>query len=127
MFIGSTAPLSFKNDFFDGIYSFSVLTHIHPKDHRSWYEELYRILKPGGKALLTIQGDVVISSGLVSNSAVIKEYKNQGWAHIDNGGHYKNVDLVSPKFTKKTIKDIFKLEDYQVGGYQNMDFFIVSK
>ena len=44
-------PVPFEDNSFDTIVSFQVIEHI--KDDHSFIEEIYRVLKPGGKALIT--------------------------------------------------------------------------
>lgn len=121
-------PLPYPDEYFEGVYAFSVLTHIHPKQHRSWYEEVFRVLKPRGLALLTTQGDAVLASNRVADTQAIKRYAEVGWCDIEQPGHYKNASLVSPKFTTDLIGEYFDLVDYTAGGYQAlMDQIIVRK
>ena len=51
-FLGSIDKLPYKDNTFDFIYCFSVIQFID--DDRAVIEEFYRVLKPGGKLLLTI-------------------------------------------------------------------------
>ena len=49
--------LDYENNFFDVIYGISIFTHLSEEKHLEWKKELYRILKPEGILLLTLQGD----------------------------------------------------------------------
>lgn len=51
------AELPFSDNYFDIIYGLSVLTHLSEQLHHEWYNELLRILKPGGLILLTTAGN----------------------------------------------------------------------
>jgi 2-polyprenyl-3-methyl-5-hydroxy-6-metoxy-1,4-benzoquinol methylase len=49
-------PTSFDTESFNVIYGISILTHLPERLHTKWYEELFRLLKPGGILYLTTQG-----------------------------------------------------------------------
>lgn len=49
-------PMLYAPEYFDMVYGFSVLTHIHEGMQEPWLAELYRILKPGGVLLVTTHG-----------------------------------------------------------------------
>ncbi|WP_291858076.1 class I SAM-dependent methyltransferase [Marinilabilia sp.] len=50
------AQLPYPNDFFDAIYGLSIFTHLSSRMHQEWFEELHRVLKPGGVMLVTTHG-----------------------------------------------------------------------
>lgn len=49
-------PLKFNSKTFDVIYSVSIFSHLSKVDRDAWLAELFRVLKPGGLCLLTING-----------------------------------------------------------------------
>jgi 2-polyprenyl-3-methyl-5-hydroxy-6-metoxy-1,4-benzoquinol methylase len=50
-------PTNYENEFFDVIYGISIFTHLSEPNHQGWYEELVRIVAPGGILFLTTQGN----------------------------------------------------------------------
>ena len=50
-------PLDFEGATFDLVYCLSVFTHIPARSQGPWRDELKRLLRPGGRLLLTTQGE----------------------------------------------------------------------
>lgn len=49
-------PLKFDANSMDIVYGISIFTHLSKESHLSWFNELLRILKPGGIIFITLQG-----------------------------------------------------------------------
>lgn len=49
-------PLSYPDEHFDLVYALSVFTHLSEEQQHRWIDELHRVLRPGGIALLTFLG-----------------------------------------------------------------------
>lgn len=50
-------PLSFQDETFDFIFAFSVFTHLSADLQVPWLRELKRVMRPGGRLLLTVHGE----------------------------------------------------------------------
>jgi SAM-dependent methyltransferase len=121
-------PLPYPDGFFGGLFAFSVLTHIHPQQHRSWYTELSRVLAPGGRAYLTTQGATLLDDPAHPvPEACRKEFDQRGFSYLQQEGHCKDAALVSEAFTRRALEGVLTLEDYARRGYMNMDAFGVRK
>lgn len=118
--------LPYDDGTFEGLFAFSVLTHIPPANHRHWYREIARVLRVGGRAFLTTQGERVVNEGRVPVS-IADEYKSTGSAYATNEGHYKDAALVSEAFTRSAMEGVLNVLEYRSSGYQNMDVIIVRK
>ena len=77
-------PLAFANEQFDSVISFQVIEHI--RDDRGYLQEIARVLKPGGQALLTTPN---IKKSLSRNPWHIREYSAA-----------QLTDLCQPYFSK---------------------------
>jgi ubiquinone/menaquinone biosynthesis C-methylase UbiE len=51
------AILPYEDNTFDAIYGISIFTHLSKEMHFNWFNELKRVLKPGGVMLITTQGE----------------------------------------------------------------------
>jgi len=49
-------PLAYDDDSFDLVYALSVFTHLTDELQIAWRDELRRVLRPGGRLLLTTHG-----------------------------------------------------------------------
>jgi SAM-dependent methyltransferase len=120
-------PLPYADGQFSGLFSFSVLTHIHPERHRAWFAELHRVLKPGGRAYLTLNGDSRAADSLAFTPAERAEFKQKGWLFSDHPGHYKGAAVASRAFTLAGLEGLFEVEQYREAGYHQLDDMIVRR
>jgi SAM-dependent methyltransferase len=54
---GIDPPLDIAGHSVDALISISIFTHLSAKNHIAWMDELYRVLKKGGAAFITTQGE----------------------------------------------------------------------
>lgn len=102
---GDLQDLPFSDNSFDAIFSHGVIEHIH--NHEKAVNELYRVLKPGGYALITVPSR--ISSFTISKITlqIIDKIFN---THLWNIGYEKS--FTKWKF-KKTLQQ-FRIEDFRI-------------
>jgi SAM-dependent methyltransferase len=53
---GLEPPLAFEDGSFDLVYALSVFTHLTDELQLAWRDELRRVLRPGGRLLITTHG-----------------------------------------------------------------------
>lgn len=120
-------PLPYADGEFAGVFSFSVLTHIPPERHRAWYEELHRVLAPGGRAYVTINGDSRAADALAFTPEEQALFARQGWLWADREGHYKGAAVAGRGFTEKALEGLFELERYRDAGYHQQDDMVLRR
>jgi SAM-dependent methyltransferase len=55
--LGLMPPSDLPSATFDLTFAYSVFSHLSPKAHLAWKDEFARVVKPGGLAIVTTQGD----------------------------------------------------------------------
>ncbi len=121
-FISSSFPplKNIENESFDTLISFQVIEHI--KNDKLFIKEIHRILKPGGKALISTPN---ISMTLTRNPWHVREYTSQ-----------QLIDLASRNFKKIIMKGINgndKIKKYyddnkkSVMKFKRLDIFNLEK
>lgn len=100
-----------------GIFSFSVLTHIHPKHFRAWLTELARVMRPGGLAYLTFQGD---GEEITTPAHCGAQFREEGWTWIEHDGHYKCAAFVTHPFMEEAARGLFRVKKIVKHDYAKM-------
>jgi ubiquinone/menaquinone biosynthesis C-methylase UbiE len=78
--LGDGLQLPFRDNSFETIYALDVLEHVD--DERRFASELLRVLKPGGRLILTTpQYDIAIFPGLLQG------WVNRKWQHFKVSGY----------------------------------------
>jgi SAM-dependent methyltransferase len=103
------AHLPFNDNFMDVIYGISIFTHLSEQMHYDWYNELHRILKPGGIMFLTTQGD---NFKVKLTEPELKKYNDNQLVIRGNvkEGHRTYSAFHPPAFMKKLFYDVEILE-----------------
>lgn len=94
----------FENECFDFLFLGSVFTHMMPNDMKNYFSEIARVLKKGGRCLITffILNNEVLKLIEAKKSSIIFEYKS---------GKYLLADCNSPEaavcYDESFIIDLF--------------------
>ena len=56
--IAPMAACPFADGSFDAVSGISVFTHLNPASERFWLEELHRLIRPGGVAVMSVHGEM---------------------------------------------------------------------
>ncbi len=124
---GDDPPLPYQDAEFSGLFCFSVLTHIHPLRHADWFAEIHRVLKPGGRAYLTLNGPGLAGDPRLFTAAERADFQRQGWLMAEREGHYKGAAVVARDFTLGGLEGLFEIELHREAGYHQLDDLIVRK
>lgn len=116
-----TDKLPFAHAEMGGLFSFSVLTHIHPLQFRQWFEELARVLKPGALAYLTFNGEMIRESKKSHQKEAIEEYDDQGWVWHEREGHYKSAAFANHSTIREASEGQFRVRKIVKSDYHRMD------
>jgi SAM-dependent methyltransferase len=105
---GDIPPLPFDAATFSGVFAFSVLTHIPPERHRSWLEELARVLRPDALAYLTTLGRSVAEPRRTDlGKQALRDFDATGGLYLKRGkGHYKDAAIVTEKHMRDAAADL---------------------
>ena len=125
-----TAKLPYPDNFFDVIYGISIFTHLSESLHYSWYNEVYRILKPGGIMYLTTQGN---NYKVKLTNSELKKYNDNNLIIRGNvkEGHRTYSAFQPQEFMKKLFKNVEILEFIETepenGRWLPQDVWIIKK
>jgi ubiquinone/menaquinone biosynthesis C-methylase UbiE len=123
------ASLPYKNDFIDIIYALSVFTHLSEKLHYEWFDELYRILKPGGIMLITTSGKNY--KGLLTMEELVdyEQHKLVARGQVKEG-HRVYTTFHPEDFMRNLFKSVEILDhivEKPQNGWLPQDIWIVRK
>ena len=113
-------PMNFEASSLDVIIGLSIFTHLSEKNHFSWIDELYRVIKPGGVALITTQGEAYRSrltpkekKIFDAGGLVIRKYLKEG--------NRLYSSFQPPGIIKELIAGKFQINEFIQGDIQNAE------
>lgn len=111
-------PLNFPDNTFDFAITFQVVEHI--KDDHAFIREIHRVLKPGGKLIITTPN---IKMSLTRNPWHVREYTVEQFREL-LGKYFKTVDArgvygneKSDVYYENNKKSVQKILKYDVLGF----------
>ncbi len=108
-------PMSYQDRSFDVVHGISVLTHLTVANQKVWVDELARVLKPNGLALLTTHGELaVLMSGFIDHDspiyeALVREGISDGTMDRALGPEFKDQEYYRATFqTRASARALFE-------------------
>lgn len=125
MQVGSLTKLPYEDEFFDGIVCYGVLYYLDIAGIHMAVNEMYRVLKPGGKIQLVVRStedyrfnNIKVVNG-EENTIIISEQDEKKCANSENGMlmHFfeeEELKILFSNFNKVTIDYIKETHDNQM-------------
>lgn len=111
-------PLPFDGGQFDLVYSYSVLTHLSGDRQGPWMAELARVLRPGGRLLVTVHGKRVATGRGGLTPLQIEELESEGLLVVggDESGTNRCAAFHTPRWMGGQTSTGLELVDVLEGG-----------
>ena len=132
----SCESLPFENDEFDGVISYGVFYYLHLEEIEKSVNEIYRVLKKGGKTLVILRSieDYRFNPNTVNelkpHECVIDEKDETRSAFKENGMHMQffDRDEVKKLFGKFKSVSVNSLKLYHnEDAYADVDFIVICE
>ncbi len=100
---GNEPPLSFEAGSLDLAYAISIWSHFEPQLGLRWFEELHRVIRPGGYLLFTTHGPTSVAHYALNgsrtaqqSSEILDALYRQGWWYAPEFGEEGDWGVVNP-------------------------------
>lgn len=122
-------PLPYEPSTFAVLYGISVLTHLNEERNKSWIEEIFRVLAPGGIALITTQGKVFVEKLSSKEKLAFQDGRLVVRGHVEEGR--RTFSAFHPEERMRELFDNFTVLEHQPGERQgrtlDQDIWILQK
>ncbi|WP_169154371.1 class I SAM-dependent methyltransferase [Brasilonema bromeliae] len=139
-------PLKYDDNFFDTVYSVSIWTHLPVSKQKPWLNEISRILKPNGLALITVLGDFSLTIKKTKNmnlDVTPEKLEKEGILYLEYPGVnlssemrnklFPGIDQSygttyhSEKYIREEWSDNFEVLDIQKGVIDNLQDLVILR
>jgi SAM-dependent methyltransferase len=139
-----TPPLPYPDGYFSGVYAVSIWSHFSERAALQWFDEMHRVIQPGGFLVLTAHGyrsllhylelgRVAGMGGSILSDLLVNQYafrprwddpsQEYGLQVVEWGMAYFTEEWVASHLSYK-----FRLVDFQAGLNQsNQDVYVVAR
>ncbi|WP_353780207.1 methyltransferase domain-containing protein [Winogradskyella sp. 3972H.M.0a.05] len=107
-------PTVFEDNFFNAVYSLSVLTHLSKANHYSWIEELWRITKHNAILIISTHGEAFKEKLIPSDKATFENNDLVVQANTLEG-HRTYAAYHPPKFMLDLFLNKFEVLEHLPG------------
>jgi SAM-dependent methyltransferase len=131
-------PLPYPDNMFDVVHGMSVLTHLTEDTQKLWVNELARVLKPRGLALLTTHGELaILMGGFVDEQAIYPAFIRRGISdetidtalvtYIKDSAYYRGTFQTNAN-TRALFGRHFEITRCIAGGHNNhQDLWVLRR
>ena len=126
-------PLNYNSGYFDAVYSVSIWSHLPPSLQQPWLDEIRRVVKPGGLALITTLGDFAIRAHRGSNAHISSgvEYNEYPFLKLTDAlpgvtGSY-GVTYLSTEHVRRVWGETWDILDLQEGAIDGIQDLVVLR
>ena len=114
----SAPPIPWEEQSFDGLFAISVFTHFDEQQQRSWADEILRILKPEGLAVITTMGPHALGGfPNLASAENRRELKESGYLFHRGGSEFNaNGAFHTAEGIQRFFSPGFELEEWTEGG-----------
>jgi len=148
--IPSAPPSSFDDQSMDVVYAWSIWTHFDEETGRAWLNDVHRILRPGGCALITVHTDELVGR-YGTEPKLVQRMKDRGgdyekiraeydkagfcfWSAYPDEAAEHGIDnetfgmaFVSEEYIRNNWTDLFSLRGFREGVPRWQDIAILVK
>jgi SAM-dependent methyltransferase len=125
---GIDPPLQLPNDSIDALIGISIFTHLSANNHVAWINELLRVMKKGGAAFITTQGDAYRKVLLPAELALFDKGELVIRENFKEGNRLFAA-FEPPVYMRQLVKDKFEVVQFipATGNKPSQDCWVLRK